>query len=260
VKITIRHRWNSTPVAVEDVPDDSSNPVRAAVEQAIARDADLTCADLTRADLTRADLTDARLTDARLTGAVLTDADLTCADLTRADLTDARLTDARLTGAVLTCADLTRADLTRADLTDARLTDARLTCADLTDADLTCADLTRADLTRADLTRAKQDFRAVLDAAPDEVAGLLLAIREGRINGSYYEGECACLKGTIANVRGCRYDALGDADALRPDSHRPSERLFMGISPGHVPAINPVARIVEGWILEWQAARAAVTP
>ncbi len=157
-----------------------------------------------------------------------------------------------LTGADLTGADLTDADLTGADLTDADLTDANLTRADLTD-----ANLTRANLTRADLTGAREDFRAVLDAAPNEVAGLLLALREGRINGSRYEGECACLKGTIANIRGCSYTALdARCDApLYPDSNRPGERLFMGISPGHVPAINPVARIVEGWILEWQAER-----
>jgi hypothetical protein len=30
---------------------------------------------------------------------------------------------------------------------------------------------------------------------------------------------------------------------------------IMAISPGHVPAINPVAKIAEGWILEWQAER-----
>jgi len=136
----------------------------------------------------------------------------------------------------------------------ADLTDANLTRADLTGANLTDADLTGANLTDADLTDAKEDFLAVLDAAPNEVAGLLLALREGRIDGSHYEGACSCLKGTIANVRGCRYTELGDADALQPNSDRPSERLFMGISPGHLPSINPVAKIVEGWILEWQSA------
>lgn len=124
-------------------------------------------------------------------------------------------------------------------------------------ANLTRADLTDADLTGADLTGAKDDFRAVLDAAPNEVAGLLLAVREGRIDGSHYEGSCACLKGTIANIRHCHYTELGDdIDVLQPDSSRPSERLFLAISPGHTPAVNPVAKIVEGWILEWQAERA----
>lgn len=42
MKITIPHRWRSTPVAVEDVPDDAPNPLRVAVEQANAQGADLT--------------------------------------------------------------------------------------------------------------------------------------------------------------------------------------------------------------------------
>jgi hypothetical protein len=190
MKVTIPHRYNTEPCAVEDVPDDSVNPMRSAVKQAVAL---------------------------------------------RADLTDANLTDANLTDA-----DLTRADLAHANLTH--------------------ANLTRADLTRANLTRAKDDFRAVLAAAPHEVLGLLIAIREGRINGSCYTGTCACLMGTIANLRGYDYRELGDADALQSDNSRPAERLFMAISPGHIPSINPVAKLVEKWIVEWQAEQRQVLP
>ena len=160
------------------------------------------------------------------------------------------VTGANLTGANLTGANLTGADLTDADLTGANLTGARLTDADLTGADLTDADLADADLTDADLTDAREDFRSVLDLAPHEVGGLLLALREGRIDGTHYEGSCACLVGTIGNLRGCKYDAV---PGIPPDSLRPSERLFLAISPGHLPSINPVAKIVEGWILEWQS-------
>jgi hypothetical protein len=183
-------------------------------------------------------------TDADLTDADLTDADLTDADLTRADLTGADLTDANLTGADLTGADLTRADLTRADLTRADLTDANLTRADLTR-----ADLTDADLTRADLTRAENDLHAVLNAAPKEVSGLLAALRAGEIDGSTYTGECACLVGTIANVREC---AVADLPSLiAPDSSRPAERWFLALRPGMTPENNQIAKITEGWIEEW---------
>src|SRR5882672_3953833 len=215
MKVTIPHRWRTTPCAVVDVADDSETPMRDAVVSAL---------------LTGAHLTDARLTGARLTGANLTGADLIGANLIGADLIDA--------------------DLTGANLTGARLIDADLTGADLIDADLTGADLIDADLTGANLTGARDDFRKILDLARPEVTGLLLAIREGRVDGSCYEGECACLVGTIGNLRGVAFDHL---DGIRPDSARPAERLFMAISPGHVPAINPVAKIVEGWIVEWQA-------
>jgi hypothetical protein len=92
-----------------------------------------------------------------------------------------------------------------------------------------------------------------------EVAGLLAALREGRIDGSKYEGECSCLKGTIATVRGCGYRELGGG-ALAPDSQSPSELLFAAIAPGGTPAINPVAAIVEGWIVEWMREHGQVTP
>lgn len=126
----------------------------------------------------------------------------------------------------------------RADLTDA----------DLTDANLTDAVLTGADLTRADLTRAKRDFFLVLYTAPKEVAGLREALVEGRVNGSTYEGECACLVGTIANVRGVEYSTIA---GLEPDANRPAERLFLAVKKGDTPENHPVVKIVVEWIDEW---------
>jgi hypothetical protein len=43
----------------------------------------------------------------------------------------------------------------------------------------------------------------VLSAAPAEVPTLLAKVRAGEVDGSVYEGVCACLLGTIANARGC---------------------------------------------------------
>ena len=100
----------------------------------------------------------------------------------------------------------------------------------------------------------KDDLSKVLDAAPDEVEGLRAALVEGRINGSTYEGECACLVGTIANVRKCHFKKLGN---LKPDSNRPSERWFLMFrpTPGHKPDHHEGARITLGWIDEWLAKR-----
>ncbi len=167
---------------------------------------------------------------ADLTGAVLTDADLTDADLTGAVLTDAVLTDADLTGAVLTDADLTGAVLTGAVLTG--------------------ADLTRAVLTRAVLTPVRDDLWAVLSSAPAEVPALLAALKEGRVDGSTYSGECACLVGTLANARGCDYAAI---TGLRPNSSRPAEMFFLAILPGQTPENHEPSRIAAAWVEEWLA-------
>ena len=72
---------------------------------------------------------------------------------------------------------------------------------------------------------------------------LLTALREGRIDGSTYTGECACLCGTIANVRHVSVEKLDFRDA-----ERPAERWFLGIRPGDTPDNNQLAKITEGWI------------
>jgi len=205
----------------------------------------------------RANLTRAYLTGADLTGADLAGANLTRANLTRADLADANLTGADLADAYLTGANLTRANLTRAYLTGADLAGADLADANLADANLTRANLTRADLAGANLSAIREDFVQVLNAAPAEVPGLLEALRAGKVDGSTYEGDCACLVGTIANVRGCYYGELG---ALKPDSSRPAERWFLAIAKGSTPENNPVAKITEGWIVEWLANGPAALP
>ena len=81
-----------------------------------------------------------------------------------------------------------------------------------------------------------------------EAPGLLLALREGRVDGSTYTGECACLVGTIANIKGRVYN---DIPGLSPNSSRPIERFFLAISKGDTPATNPMAKIVEGWLLQF---------
>src|SRR5690606_8291282 len=75
----------------------------------------------------------------------------------------------------------------------------------------------------------------ILSRAPDEVPGLLAALRDGRVDGSVYTGECACLVGTSANLRGVEVDELA---GIKPDSTRPAERWFMRISRGDTPLTN----------------------
>lgn len=55
--------------------------------------------------------------------------------------------------------------------------------------------------------------------------------------------------GTIANVRHCHYESLGD---LRPDSARPAEIFFLGIRKGDTPETNQCSKLAVEWIDEFR--------
>jgi Pentapeptide repeats (8 copies) len=215
--------------------------------------ADLSWANLSWANLSGADLSWANLSGADLSGADLSRADLSGANLLRANLSWANLSWANLSGANLSGANLSRADLSGADLSGADLSGANLSWANLSGADLSGANLSGADLSGADLRSAgltliRDDLWAVLSSAPNEVAGLLAALREGRVDGSTYVGACACLVGTLANVRHCEVYAI---PGLTPNSARPIERFFCGIRPGDTPETNAVSKLAAEWTEDW---------
>ena len=157
----------------------------------------------------------------------------------------ANLTDTNLMGANLMGANLTRANLRDADLMGANLTRANLRDADLTQSNLRDANLFRADLRGADLTSIKADFFKVLDANRREIDGLRAALIEGRINGKVYQGKCACLVGTIANLKGVNHNTLS------PDSDRPVERWFLAVKQGDTPANSQVSAVTVDWIADF---------
>lgn len=170
------------------------------------------------------------------------------ADLRGADLQDANLRGADLRGADLRGANLQGAYLQGAYLQDANLQGADLQGADLRGANLRGANLRGADLDYRQLATFRDDIWSVLSASPAEVPGLLAALENGKVDGSTYEGECACLVGTIANVRGCRYNAM---PTLQPDSSRPAEQWFMQIKKGDTPKTSKAAKMAHSWIKEW---------
>ena len=150
-----------------------------------------------------------------------------------------------------------RANLTRANLTDADLTDANLTRADLTDANLTRANLTRADLTDADLTRAdllrfKSDLWRVLLIAKKEIPHLKKSLIEGKVNGSKYDGECACLKGTLENSAKERQCTIYKDNQLVQSVFEPSEQWFLQIREGQTPETSNVVKLTLEWIEEFE--------
>jgi hypothetical protein len=214
-----------------------------ALEKHVAEGDSLDYASLVRARLVGARLVGASLVRARLVGARLDGARLDGARLDGASLVGARLVGARLDGARLDGASLVGASLVGASLDGARLDGARLVGARLDG-----ASLVGARLDGANLTPIRDDLWAVLSSAPAEVEGLRLAIIEGRIEGSTYEGECACLVGTIANVRHENYLNLG---ALRPNSYRPAECFFLAIHKGDTPETNQFSKLALEWVDQW---------
>ncbi|WP_181146473.1 pentapeptide repeat-containing protein [Burkholderia multivorans] len=211
--------------------------------------ANLRDADLRGADLRGANLSGANLSGANLRGADLRGANLRGANLSGADLRGANLRGANLSGANLSGANLSGANLRGADLRGANLSDANLSDADLRGADLRGANLSDADLRGADLLPIKADFIEVISQAPREVPALIDALKAGRVDGSTYSGECACLVGTIANARGIDVDSaeLG----IPKDSSRPVERFFMAIRKGDTPETNAASKLALEWAETW---------
>ncbi len=148
----------------------------------------------------------------------------------------------------LSSANLRSANLRYADLSSADLRSANLSSADLSYADLRSADLRYADLRYAKFEEIIKDFYKVLDLAKNEVTGLYKALIDGKIDGTQYQGECACLVGTIANMRKEHFQELG---TLKPNSERASEKWFLGISKGDTPENNQVSRLTSEWTEAW---------
>jgi Pentapeptide repeats (8 copies) len=133
-------------------------------------------------------------------------------------------------------------------LSDAVLRDADLRDADLRDADLSDAVLSGAVLSGAVLSEQKNDFWEILLRSKKEVPYLRAAIVDGKVDGSTYEGECACLVGTISKARGVDYQSMS---GISPNASRPAERWFMGIKKGDTPETNQISKITLEWLDEF---------
>jgi uncharacterized protein YjbI with pentapeptide repeats len=257
--VQIVSRWDSSRVLFTyEVPEgvESGMEMRHALEAATASGAYLRGANLRGANLSDANLRGANLGGADLSGANLGGADLSGANLRGADLSGANLGDANLGGANLGDANLgganlSGANLRGANLRGANLSDANLSGANLSGANLSDANLSGAYLSDANLSAVKADVFDILLRAPKEVAALRAALIAGKVDGSVYEGECACLVGTIANARGANYQELGAG--ITPDSGRPAESFFFAIKRGDTPETNSASKLAVEWIDEFTA-------
>ena len=139
----------------------------------------------------------------------------------------------------------TEAETVKAALEIAVVKRANLRDANLGGANLRGAYLGGAYLGGANLKDVKEDYLSVLAVAQHEVPELYKALLSGRVDGSTYKGDCACLVGTIAHARHEDYQKLGID--LRPDSNRPAEKWFLNIRKGDTPENNPVSALVKEW-------------
>lgn len=117
--------------------------------------------------------------------------------------------------------------------------------ANMEDADMRGAKLEYKQLILANLVEIKKDFIIILSTNRAEIPGLLTALKEGRVDGSTYEGECTCLVGTIAKIKKV------DVATLPRNSMRPAERWFLAIKKGDNPENNPFSKITCEWIEEF---------
>ncbi len=250
IKLQIKARWTGSVIFEYE---SEGNTIAKTVSEAIKSSANLSSANLSYADLSYADLSTANLSSANLSSADLSYADLSYADLSSANLSSANLRSADLSYADLSYADLSYADLSYADLRYADLSSADLSSANLRSANLRYADLRYADLSYADLSSAnlssiKNDYWDVLLKGIPEIENLRVAIVEGKIDGSTYEGECACLFGTLEKTSDQKLKKL-----IREQRNlsRPIEVFFAAIKKGDTPKTNQASKIALDWLDEF---------
>jgi hypothetical protein len=149
--------------------------------------------------------------------------------------------------AVESSADLSSANLRSADLSSADLSSANLRSADLSSADLRSANLRSADLSEIPYNHlpefwvdlCSRDILFVLEHLKAEVPFLKKKLISGEVNGSQYDGDCACLIGSLANAKD---EAASKVCNVIPyyslDSNNPGEQWFLNIHEGDTPQDN----------------------
>jgi len=226
MKIQIKNRWTA-----EVIFECDAESLRVAVELAVSKKVSLRASNLRGSNLSGSDLRGSNLRDSNLR-----DSNLSGSNLRGSNLRDSDLSDSDLSGSDLSGSNLRGSDLSDSNLSDSNLSDSNLSDSNLSD---------------SDLSGIKDDFLKKIELLAPETPGLYKAILDGHIDGSCYEGECACFVGTYANLKGVKPQALADLCGLQMDSSSPVEKWFMGIAKGDTPENNPVAAITAEWIRGW---------
>ena len=175
--------------------------------------------------------------------------DLSGCDLSGSDLHGCDLSGCNLRGCNFSGCNLRGCNLSGCNLHGCDLSDCNLRGCNFSGCNFSGCDLSGSDLSGSDLVYFKTDFFYVLLRAQKEITGLREHLISGNVDGSFYQGECACLLGTIANVRNCDYQAIGNG--ISPNSSRPAEQWFMSIKKGDTPETNQISKITVEWIDEF---------
>jgi hypothetical protein len=170
----------------------------------------------------------------------------------KANLRSANLSSANLSSANLSSANLSSANLSSANLSFANLSSANLSSANLSFANLSSANLSFANLSSANLRFAKnipqsyinicsRDMLFVFEHLKSELPFLRKALIDGKVNGTQYAGDCACLIGTLAKAKNITTpdDIEKKICPLIPfydmGLHNPGEQWFWQIREGDTP-------------------------
>jgi len=88
------------------------------------------------------------------------------------------------------------------------------------------------------INQCSRDMLFIFQNLKKELKGLRKAIIEGRIDGTQYEGKCACLIGTLANVDGGMEKVCSGIPFYEKGLHNYSEQWFWQIKEGDTPENN----------------------
>ena len=109
-----------------------------------------------------------------------------------------------------------------------------------------------ADLRGADLKNLPEDFinqcsrdmLFIFEHLKSELPFLREKLLAGKVNGTQYEGECACLIGTLANGDGGIEKVCSAIPFYKKGTHNPGEQWFLNIKEGDTPKNNEFAKHV----------------
>ena len=91
------------------------------------------------------------------------------------------------------------------------------------------------------INQCSRDILFILEHLKTEVPGLRKALVDGKVDGSQYEGDCACLIGTLANVDGGMKKVCEAIPFYEKGTHNMGEAFFLNIREGDTPKNNSFA-------------------